>query len=169
MDGRNIIYCIIIYRIIIYCIMTEPQFFCTNIKNDTMNNTNFRKVIATFNNQQLVLMCIKSKDDIPFEIHEENDQFIRIEKGKGLALLGENKQRKCELNEGDIIMIPAGTWHQICNISDSDLKLYTIYSPPHHPPKRIDVKKPKEQDGGFYEKYLKYKYKYMNLKNHTEQ
>ena len=147
--------------------MSVNKVFGTNIEVDTVNNDFFRKVISTTKNQQLVLMSLKPKEDIDFEIHNENDQFIRVEKGQGVALIGKNRECKYDLIDGSIIVIPAGTWHQIINMSDTDeLKLYTIYSPPHHPSNRIDKTKPrKDQEGGnYHSKYLKYKSKYLELK-----
>jgi len=138
----------------------------TNIEKKTIDNVFFREVLATTNNQQLVVMSIKPNDDIPKEIHPKNDQFIRIEKGDGQAIIGEDGKEKHDLKDGSIIMIPAGTWHRIINTSSvNDLKLYTIYSPPHHPLGTVNVLKPKEdvvekaimgQKGGDY-KYHKYK------------
>lgn len=152
--------------------MTDSlNIFTTNIENDTLQNTYFRKVLFTTKNQQLVIMSIKPKEDIPFEIHPKHDQFIRIEKGKGRALIGKNKEKEFTLNNGTIIMIPANTWHQIVNISDTeDLKLYTIYSPPEHPISRIDINKPMEgglnlSNNAIKAKYYKYKYKYLKNKN----
>jgi len=150
--------------------------FVTNIEEDTLNNKYFRKVLFTAKNQQVVIMSIKPSEDIPFEIHPDNDQFIRVEKGKCVALIGKNRDEKYDLQDGSIIVIPAGTWHQIINKSLTDeLKLYTIYSPPHHPPNKIDVNRPvenghMEQNGAaskqsYYIKYLKYKNKYLSLKN----
>lgn len=140
--------------------------FHTNIEDETINNTCYRKVLSTTNNQQLVLMSLNPKEDIDFEIHPNNDQFIRIEKGTGIALIGKNKEIRYDLSDGMIIIIPANTWHQIINTSDTDsMKLYTIYSPPHHPAGRIDITKPFIQDGGTYKsKYQKYKSKYLALK-----
>jgi len=121
--------------------------FITNIEKETIENNFYRKVLFTTDNQQLVLMSIKPKDDIPYEIHPENDQFVRIEKGKGLLLAGPNKESKYELFDGVSVTIPANTWHQIINTSESDrLKLYTIYSPPHHPRGTIEMEKPKQCD-----------------------
>src|SRR5438552_1714999 len=104
------------------------KIFTINIEKETLANIFFRKVLFTTKYQQLVIMNIKPKEDIPFEIHPNHDQFIRIEKGNGIALIGKNKESKYELHDGSIIMIPANTYHQIVNISEiEDLKLYTIY------------------------------------------
>ena len=140
-----------------------------NIETDTLQNTNFRKVLATSGNQQLVVMNLKPKEDIPMEIHHNVDQFFRIEKGKGKVLIGKSGNEEYELSDGIIIMIPAGTWHRIINTSTTeDLKLYTIYSPPNHPPNKIEISRPEDQQGGVHLKYLKYKQKYMNLKDNQK-
>lgn len=84
-------------------------------------------------NQQFVLMSIPQGDGIKMETHESHDQFIRIEKGEGKAIIGNSTYK---LKDGTAFIIPAGTSHQISNTSNSEpLKLYTIYSPPEHPDK----------------------------------
>lgn len=105
--------------------------FKTNIEKDTLENTDYRRVIFTGEKIQLVLMSLKGGEDIPKEIHNGIDQFIRIEKGKATATVdGET----FELENDDVIIIPAGKEHQIINASDSeDLKLYSIYAEPEHP------------------------------------
>lgn len=123
------------------------NIYITNIENETVKNKFFRHVLFTSGNQQLVVMSIKPKEDIPFEIHPNNDQFIRIEKGQGTLLVGPEKKSKYDLSDGIAFIIPANTWHQVINNSETeDLKLYTLYSPPHHPSGKIDVNRP--QSGG---------------------
>jgi mannose-6-phosphate isomerase-like protein (cupin superfamily) len=123
--------------------MSENGIYVVNIEKETVDNTYFRKVLNTSKNQQLVVMSIKPKKHIPYEIHPDNDQFIRIEKGHGELLAGPKKEFIRELLDGMCVTIPAGTWHEIRNTSDTvDLKLYTIYSPPHHPPNEIDINGP---------------------------
>jgi mannose-6-phosphate isomerase-like protein (cupin superfamily) len=104
--------------------------FCINIEKDTLENENFRKVLYTGKNSQLVLMSLKPKEEIGMEVHEENDQFFRFEKGEGKCIIDGNEY---ELKDGVAIVIPAGAQHNIINTSESEeLKLYTIYSPAHH-------------------------------------
>ena len=138
--------------------MTEhANIFITNIETETVHNNFYRKVLYTSKNQQLVVMSIKPKSDIEYEIHPDNDQFIRVEKGKGIALIGPQKESRYELSDGVALIIPAGTWHQIINTSDEiDLKLYTLYSPPHHPHDKVDVERPKQCGGA------------VNNKNHSK-
>ena len=104
--------------------------FHTNIEKETLENDNFRKVIYTAKHSQLVLMCLKPNEEIGMEVHEENDQFFRFEKGTGKAIIDGNEY---ELADGVAVVVPSGAQHNIVNTSDSEeLKLYTIYSPAHH-------------------------------------
>lgn len=104
--------------------------FRSNIEKDTLENTNFRKVLYTGKHSQLVLMSLKPNEEIGMETHTDNDQFFRFEKGEGKCIIDGNEY---ELSNGVAIVVPAGTEHNIINTSDSeDLKLYTIYSPAHH-------------------------------------
>lgn len=103
--------------------------YIVNIEKETKENNNFRKVLYTAKNSQLVVMSIKPKEDIGEEVHEL-DQFIRIEQGKGKAVLN---GVETNIEDDYAVVIPAGTMHNIVNTSeDKDLKLYTIYSPPEH-------------------------------------
>jgi len=104
--------------------------FHTNIEKDTLENSNFRKVIYTGENLQLVLMSLRPKEDIGMEVHLENDQFFRVEKGSGKCIINGNEY---ELSDGSAIVVPAGAEHNVINTSEKEeLKLYTIYAPPHH-------------------------------------
>jgi len=102
----------------------------TNIEKDTLENENFRKVIFTAENMQLVLMSLEPNEEIGEEMHDDVDQFIRIEKGSGKAILNGEEY---EIMDGSSVVIPAGVKHNIINSSaEEKLKLYTIYSPPEH-------------------------------------
>ena len=104
--------------------------FCINIEEATLENDNFRKVLYTSKHSQLVLMSLKPLEEIGMEVHEENDQFFRFEKGLGLCIIDGNEY---EVGDGFAVVVPAGAQHNIINISESEeLKLYTIYSPAHH-------------------------------------
>jgi mannose-6-phosphate isomerase-like protein (cupin superfamily) len=104
--------------------------FSANIEKDTLENDNFRKVLYTGKNSQLVLMSLKPGQEIGTEVHEENDQFFRFEQGQGKCIIDGNEYA---VEDGSAIIVPAGAEHNVINISDSeDLRLYTIYSPPHH-------------------------------------
>jgi mannose-6-phosphate isomerase-like protein (cupin superfamily) len=104
--------------------------FNANIEKDTLENNNFRKVLYTGKHSQLVLMSLKPMEEIGMEVHPENDQFFRFESGQGKCIIDGNEYA---LENGSVIVVPAGAEHNIINVSDSeDLKLYTIYSPAHH-------------------------------------
>lgn len=104
--------------------------FNTNIEKAALENNNFRKVLYTAKHSQLVLMSLKPKEEIGMEVHPDNDQFFRIEKGRGKCVIDGNE---CELGDGVAIVVPSGANHNVINISETeDLKLYTIYSPAHH-------------------------------------
>lgn len=101
-----------------------------NIEEKTIENTDFRNVLYTGEKLQLVLMSLEPLQDIGLEVHEENDQFFRIEKGEGKAIVGETEY---SIKDDDIVIVPAGTVHNIINTSSTDaLKLYSLYAPPHH-------------------------------------
>jgi mannose-6-phosphate isomerase-like protein (cupin superfamily) len=104
--------------------------FSSNIEKDTLDNTNFRKVLYTGKHSQLVLMCLQPGEDIGMEVHADNDQFFRFEMGQGKVIIDGNEY---EVADGSAIVVPAGAEHNIINTSlDETLKLYTIYSPAHH-------------------------------------
>ena len=104
--------------------------FNANIEKDTLENDNFRKVLYTSKHSQLVLMSLKPKEEIGMEVHQDNDQFFRIEKGEGKCIIDGNEY---EIRDGSAIVVPAGAEHNVINVSEADdLKLYTIYSPAHH-------------------------------------
>lgn len=104
--------------------------FCLNIEKETIVNNNFRKVLYTGKHSQLVLMSLSPKEEIGFEIHADNDQFFRFEKGTGKCIIDETEY---EVNDGFSVVVPAGARHNVINESETeDLKLYTIYSPAHH-------------------------------------
>ncbi len=105
--------------------------YVTNIESRTLENQNYREVLFTGPKVQLVLMSIEPGDEIGLETHDDVDQFIRVEAGQGKAVLD---GREHALEDGSAVVIPAGTAHNIVNVSTSQpLKLYSIYSPPEHP------------------------------------
>ena len=104
--------------------------FNSNIEKDTLENNNFRKALYTSRHSQLVLMSLKPKEEIGMEVHSDNDQFFRFEKGQGKCIIDGNEY---EVKDGSAIVVPAGAEHNVINMSETDdLKLYTIYSPAHH-------------------------------------
>ena len=104
---------------------------CVDIKKISDENNNFREVLFTGSLIQMVMMSLEPGEDLGIETHLDTDQFIRVEKGEGKALL-DGKYYKLE--EGAGIFIPPGAEHNVTNTSTSDrLKLCTVYSPPEHP------------------------------------
>lgn len=102
----------------------------SNIEKDTLKNRNFRKVLFTASHCQRVLMSLKPKEEIGADVHPENDQFFRFEAGRGRVEIDGNKYT---VKDGDAVVVPAGAKHNVINTSATeDLKMYTIYSPPHH-------------------------------------
>lgn len=116
-----------------------------NIEKDTKENEDYRRVIYTAKNSQLVLMNIKPGDEIGAEVHEL-DQFIRIEEGKAKAVLN---GEETEIEDDYAVVIPAGVEHNIINVGDSDLKLYSIYSPPEHKDGTVHPTKADEKEEHF--------------------
>lgn len=106
------------------------QFYVKNIEKDTLENENFRKVLFTGPNSQLVVMALLPEEDIGMEVHGHVDQFLRIEQGKGKAILdGE----EFDIEDDFAVVVPAGTEHNIVNTSKTKkMKLYTVYTPPEH-------------------------------------
>ncbi len=103
--------------------------YVTNIEKDSMDNDYFRKVLYTGPNSQLVLMSLLPGEEIGEEVHHL-DQFLRVEAGKGKAVLNGEEYY---LEDGSAVVVPSGTKHNIINTSDSGtMKLYTIYSPANH-------------------------------------
>ena len=125
--------------------------FKSNIEKDALVNTNFRRVLYTGKNSQLVLMNLKPGEEIGEEVHKTVDQFFRFEKGEGFVSIDGIKQK---VTDGDAVIVPAGARHNVMNTSKTtELKLYTIYSPPEHQDgtvrktKADALAKPEEFDG----------------------
>ena len=117
-----------IYQILF--IFIDMRGFKANIEQETLGNNNFRKVLYTSKHSQLVLMTLQPNEEIGMETHTDNDQFFRFEEGNGKVIIDGNEY---EVTDGDAVVVPAGSQHNVINTSDSDpLKLYTIYSPAHH-------------------------------------
>jgi len=104
--------------------------YVTSLEKETRKNSNFRKVLYTGKNSQLVLMNLKPLEEIGMEVHENTDQFFRFEKGEGKVVIDEVEHN---VKDGDGVIVPAGAKHNVINTSKKlELKLYTIYSPPEH-------------------------------------
>ncbi len=102
--------------------------FVQNIEDLVNKNRDFRKVLYTAANIQLVVMSLNPKEEIGVELHEL-DQFFRVEEGTGEALL---EGLRTEISAGFAVLVPAGTKHNIINTGKVPLKLYTLYAPPNH-------------------------------------
>ena len=105
--------------------------FVVNIGKETTENADFRRVLYTARNSQLVVMSLKPGEEIGEEIHEDHDQFFRFESGEGEVVVVDDV---FTVRDGDCVVVPAGAKHNVINTSSTlPLKLYTIYSPPEHP------------------------------------
>jgi len=102
--------------------------YVENIEKKSLENENFRTVLYTDKNVQLVVMSLLPGEEIGEEVHDV-DQFLRVEQGTGKAVLDDVAH---EIADGSAIVVPAGTKHNIINAGDGSMKLYTIYTPPHH-------------------------------------
>lgn len=103
--------------------------FVDNIEDLTLGNKDFRRVVYTGKHTQLVLMSLRKGEEIGEEVHEDGDQFFRVEKGKGEVVIDGERHK---IRRDDAIVIPAGARHNVINTGDKSLKLYTLYAPPEH-------------------------------------
>ena len=113
-----------------------PEPFSFNIREATLQNDNFRQAIWTGEHFQITLMSIGVDSDIGDEVHANHDQFIRLEQGEGLVIMGDsmdNMDYQANVRENYAFVIPAGKWHNLVNVGDVPIKLYSIYAPPEHP------------------------------------
>lgn len=113
-----------------------PHPYVADIEAATLENTNFRTTLWTGSNLQMTVMSIEVGGDIGLEVHEDRDQFLRIESGKARVQMGpaeDDLPFEREVADDWVVLVPAGSWHNITNIGDSPLKLYALYAPPEHP------------------------------------
>ncbi len=102
------------------------------IESQTLKNTYFRQVLFTGAHAQLVVMCLQGGEEIGNEVHPGTDQFFRIEEGEAKFVF--NGKEEHLVHNGEAVVVPAGTFHNVINTSKTKtLKLYTVYSPPNHP------------------------------------
>jgi mannose-6-phosphate isomerase-like protein (cupin superfamily) len=101
------------------------------IEQQTLDNDFFRQVLFTGTYAQLVVMALQPGEEIGNEVHDTVDQFFRIEAGQAKFVFGGSEEHV--VGDGDAVIVPAGTFHNVICVSDEPLKLYTIYSPPNHP------------------------------------
>lgn len=118
-----------------------PIPFVANIGQMASQNQNFRTAIWTGCYLQMTIMCIPPCGEIGLEMHQDTDQFVRVEQGNAMVKMGRCKERMeiCKtMCRGDAVFIPAGTWHNIINTGRSNLKVSSIYAPPNHPRGTVD-------------------------------
>lgn len=112
--------------------------FVGDIEKSTVKGSDFRHVLYTGKNMQLVLMALKPGEEIGEEVHPDRDQFFRIETGEGEVWI-DGRETKIESNAA--IIVPAGARHNLRNTGAEALKLYTLYAPPEHADGTVHVTK----------------------------
>lgn len=113
-----------------------PNPFVIDIEKATLDNETFRTALWTGENLQLTVMHIDVGGDIGLEVHPDRDQFLRVESGRGRVQMGpaeDDLPFDREVSDDWVILVPAGTWHNVTNTGDRPLKVYAIYAPPEHP------------------------------------
>lgn len=120
-----------------------PNPYVVNIEELTLQNENFRTAAWTGANMQMTLMTIQPGDDIGLEVHEDHDQFLRIEQGTARVEMGPTETELQTWNAEDdfAIFVPAGVWHNVINTGEQPLKLYSIYAPAEHAHGTVHVTK----------------------------
>lgn len=112
-----------------------PNPYVVNIEDATLDNENFRTALWTGEKMQLTLMSIPVGGDVGLEVHNDTDQFLRLEQGRGRVQMGPSKNDFTfdeEVSDDWIILVPKGMWHNVTNIGDEPMKIYSLYAPPHH-------------------------------------
>lgn len=123
-----------------------PNPCVMDVERSSMQNKNFRTAIWTGSHMQMTVMCIPMYGEIGLEMHEDTDQFIRVEQGNAVVKMGTCRRQQefqREIGRGDVVFVPAGTWHNITNVGRCPLKVSSIYAPPNHP--RGTVHRTKEE------------------------
>ncbi len=121
-----------------------PRPFVINIEKATKQNNTFRTALWTGTHLQVTLMRINVGEDIGAERHSNLDQFLRVEQGQGLVKMGYRRDvmnLQASVSDGDAIIIPADTWHNLINTGTTPLMLYSIYAPPQHPRGTVHITK----------------------------
>jgi mannose-6-phosphate isomerase-like protein (cupin superfamily) len=120
-----------------------PKPLVAGIENLTIENDNYRTTLWTGVNLQITLMSIEPGHDIGLEVHDTHDQFLRIEQGQATVKMGpsEDQLETWTAIDGDAIVVPSGTWHNLISSGDVALKVYSIYAPPQHPHGTVHVTK----------------------------
>ena len=123
--------------------MTTPSFtdegkhpYVVDIEHATLTNENYRTTLWTGEHLQMTVMNIEAGGDIGLEVHSDGDQFLRVEAGKARVQMGPSEDDlpfERDVEDDWVILVPAGTWHNVVNIGDEPLKVYALYAPPEHP------------------------------------
>lgn len=112
-----------------------PDPFVTDIEAATRGNDAFRRTLWTGTHLQLTLMCLQPGEEIGLEVHDDVDQFLRIEEGSGLVEMGAARTDlsfRRDVGDDDVVLVPAGSWHNVTNTGGGPLRLYSIYGPAQH-------------------------------------
>jgi mannose-6-phosphate isomerase-like protein (cupin superfamily) len=115
-----------------------------NIEQATLDNDNFRTVLFTGDQTQLTVMSLGPGEEIGLEAHDDIDQFLRVESGNARVEFGSSQDSIDETHDVEddwAVIVPAGVWHNVVNTGDGELKLYSLYSPPEHPPETVHATK----------------------------
>lgn len=121
-----------------------PAPFVTDIEAATLGNNTFRTTVWTGRHLQLTVMCLQPEEEIGLEVHHDRDQFLRIEQGHGRVVMGPTRDDlsfKREVSDDDVVLVPAGSWHNVTNTGVDALKLYSIYGPAEHEPGTVHLTK----------------------------
>lgn len=120
-----------------------PEPYVANIESATLENENYRTTLWTGKNLQVTVMAIQPGHDIGLEVHEDHDQFLRIEQGNATVYMGPSKDNLDETlaADDDAVFVPAGTWHNLVNAGSEVLKVYSVYAPPEHAHGTVHVTK----------------------------
>ena len=121
-----------------------PAPFVTDIEAATLGNDTFRTTLWTGRHLQLTVMCLQPEEEIGLEMHHDIDQFLRIEQGTGRVVMGPARDDLSfdrAIVENDVILVPAGSWHNVTNTGDEPLRLYSVYGPAEHPHGTVHVTK----------------------------
>ena len=122
-----------------------PAPFVTDIEAATKGNSTFRTTVWTGRHLQLTVMCLQPEEEIGLEMHPALDQFLRIEAGTGRVVMGETRDEepsfRREVADDDVVLVPAGWWHNVINTGREPLRLYSVYGPPEHEPGTVHLTK----------------------------
>jgi mannose-6-phosphate isomerase-like protein (cupin superfamily) len=113
-----------------------PRPVVADVAKMAVANQSYRRALWTGENMQMTLMSIPVCGDIGLEVHDHTEQIIRIEQGNAVVTMGPTENQitiRQNLCPGDVCFVPAGTWHDVINTGNTELKLSSIYAPPNHP------------------------------------